>query len=401
MYSFNTIPEAIEDIKNGKIIIVVDDEDRENEGDFIVSGKKVTGETMNFIATYGKGLICTPISEKIAKRLGLDPMVANNTDNHETAFTVSVDHMDTTTGISAFERAFTVNKMADKNSKPSDFRRPGHVFPLISKPMGVLERNGHTEATVDFMKLAGLEEIGICCEIMAEDGHMARTPELMEIAKKYDLRIVTIKSLIEYIENNVKVIEKAITTKLPTKYGIFDVSGYYDRETGKEHIALYMGNIDNGEPVLARIHSQCLTGDTLGSLKCDCGQQLDFALKNIAKEKRGVLLYMEQEGRGIGLINKLRAYELQRNGMDTVEANLALGFPEDLRKYNCAGQILEDLGVKSINLMTNNPDKIEKIQEAGIVVNRRIPIEVAHSSEADFYMETKKNKMGHILKLEA
>ncbi len=401
MYSFNTIPEAIEDIKNGKMIIVVDDEDRENEGDFIVSGEKVTGEIMNFIATYGKGLICTPISEKIAERLGLEPMVANNTDNHETAFTVSVDHVDTTTGISAFERAFTVNKMADKNSKPSDFRRPGHVFPLISKPMGVLERNGHTEATVDFMKLAGLEEIGICCEIMSEDGHMARTPELMKIAKQNDLKIVTIESLIEYIENNVKVIEKAITTKLPTKYGTFDVSGYYDKETGREHIALYMGNINDGEPVLARIHSQCLTGDTLGSLKCDCGQQLDFALKNIAKEKRGVLLYMEQEGRGIGLINKLKAYELQRNGMDTVEANLALGFPEDLRKYNCAGQILQDLGVKSINLMTNNPDKIEKIQEAGIIVNKRIPIEVEHSSEADFYMETKKVKMGHILKLEA
>ena len=401
MYSFNTIPEAIEDIKNGKMIIVVDDEDRENEGDFIVSGEKVTGEIMNFIATYGKGLICTPISEKIAERLGLEAMVANNTDNHETAFTVSVDHVDTTTGISAFERAFTVNKMADKNSKPSDFRRPGHVFPLISKPMGVLERNGHTEATVDFMKLAGLEEIGICCEIMSEDGHMARTPELMKIAKQNDLKIVTIESLIEYIENNVKVIEKAITTKLPTKYGTFDVSGYYDKETGKEHIALYMGNINDGEPVLARIHSQCLTGDTLGSLKCDCGQQLDFALKNIAKEKRGVLLYMEQEGRGIGLINKLKAYELQRNGMDTVEANLALGFPEDLRKYNCAGQILQDLGVKSINLMTNNPDKIEKIQEAGIIVNKRIPIEVEHSSDADFYMETKKVKMGHILKLEA
>lgn len=401
MYKFNTVPEALEDIKAGKIIIVVDDENRENEGDFIVSGEMVTGESMNFIATYGKGLICTPISVEIAQRLGLDPMVSHNTDNHETAFTVSVDHIDTTTGISAYERATTVNKMADKNSKPEDFRRPGHVFPLIAKPMGVLERNGHTEATVDIMKLAGLEEIGICCEIMSEDGHMARTPELMDMAEKFGMKIITVESLIEYIENNIKVIEKAVTTTLPTKYGIFNVSGYYDKETGKEHIALYMGNIADGEPVLTRIHSQCLTGDTLGSLKCDCGQQLDFALKNIAKEKRGVLLYMEQEGRGIGLVNKLKAYELQSKGMDTVEANLALGFPEDMRKYNCAGQILEDLGVKTIDLMTNNPDKISKIKDTGIVVNKRIPIEVCHSSEADFYMETKKNKMGHILKLEA
>ena len=400
MYSFNTIPEAIEDIKNGKIIIVVDDEDRENEGDFIVSGEKVTGETMNFIATYGKGLICTPISEKIAKRLGLDPMVANNTDNHETAFTVSVDHMDTTTGISAFERAFTVNKMADKNSKPSDFRRPGHVFPLISKPMGVLERNGHTEATVDFMKLAGLEEIGICCEIMAEDGHMARTPELMEIAKKYDLRIVTIKSLIEYIENNVKVIEKAITTKLPTKYGIFDVSGYYDRETGKEHIALYMGNIDNGEPVLARIHSQCLTGDTLGSLKCDCGQQLDKAMKMIAENGSGVLLYMRQEGRGIGLVNKLKAYHLQDNGMDTLDANLALGFQGDLREYYIGAQILRDLGIKSLHLLTNNPDKVYQLEDYGMKISSRVPIEIEANPYDSFYLKTKKDRMGHILNME-
>ena len=400
MYSFNTIPEAIEDIKKGKIIIVVDDENRENEGDFIVSGEKVTGESMNFIATYGKGLICTPISAKIAERLGLEPMVANNTDNHETAFTVSVDHIDTTTGISAYERAFTVNKMAEKHTNPKEFRRPGHVFPLIAKPMGVLERNGHTEATVDLMKLAGLEEIGICCEIMSEDGHMARTPELIEMAEKFNLKIITVENLIRYIENNTKIIEKAVSTQLPTKYGTFNVSGYYDKETGKEHIALYMGNIDNGEPVLARIHSQCLTGDTLGSLKCDCGQQLDFALQKIANEKRGILLYMEQEGRGIGLINKLKAYELQRNGMDTVEANLALGFPEDMRKYNSAGQIFKDLGIKTIDLMTNNPDKIEKIQNAGIVVHKRIAIEVSHSAEADFYMETKKSKMGHILKLE-
>ncbi len=396
-YKFNTIPEAIEDIRNGKMIIVVDDEGRENEGDLIMAAEKVTGEAMNFIATYAKGLICLPTAKEIAEKLKIEEMCKVNTDNHCTAFTETIDHVDTTTGISAFERAYTVNKFVCDDAKPEDFRRPGHIFPLIAKERGVLERNGHTEATVDLARLAGLKPAGICCEIMSDDGNMARTPELMELSKKWGLKIITVEALIEYIKENHCNIEKAVTATLPTKYGTFKINGYYDRNNGQHHVALYMGDIADGNPVLTRVHSECLTGDALGSIKCDCGQQYDAAMKMIAKEGRGVLVYMRQEGRGIGLINKLKAYALQEQGMDTVEANLALGFPEDMRNYDIAAQILGDLGVKEVNLMTNNPDKIEKLKENGIAVKERIAIQVEHYKEADFYLHTKKAKMGHIL----
>jgi 3,4-dihydroxy 2-butanone 4-phosphate synthase/GTP cyclohydrolase II len=396
-YKFNTIAEAVEDIRNGKMIIVVDNEDRENEGDIIMAAEKVTGEAMNFIATYAKGLICLPTSKEIAEKLKIEEMCKVNTDNHCTAFTETIDHVDTTTGISAFERAYTVNKFVCDDAKPEDFRRPGHIFPLIAKERGVLERNGHTEATVDLARLAGLKPAGICCEIMSDDGHMARTPELMEMSKKWGLKIITVEALIEYIKENNCSIEKAVTTTLPTRYGIFKVNGYYDRNNGQHHLALYMGDIADGEPVLARVHSECLTGDALGSVKCDCGQQYDAAMKKIAETGRGVLVYMRQEGRGIGLINKLKAYALQEQGMDTVEANLALGFPEDLRNYDIAAQILGDLEVNEVKLMTNNPDKIKKLEENGVKIIERVPIQVEHYKEADFYLHTKKAKMGHIL----
>ena len=398
MFKFNTIEEAIEDIKNGKIVIVVDDEDRENEGDLIMAAEKVTTETMNFIVTYAKGLVCLPADASMINRLNLPQMVENNTDNHCTAFTVAIDHVDTTTGISAEERAYTVRKFADETSKPEDFRRPGHMFPLLAKSGGVLERNGHTEATVDLMKLAGLKPAGICCEIIKDDGTMARLDDLIEFSKKHNLKLISIAELAEYIKANSFPLRKAVSTKLMTKYGEFNINGYVDNE-GREHLALYMGDISNGEPVLCRVHSECLTGDALGSAKCDCGQQYDEAMKRIAKEGRGALLYMRQEGRGIGLINKLKAYELQRQGMDTVEANLALGFPEDMRKYDKAAEILRDLGINKIKLMTNNPDKIHKLQELGIEITERVPIIVHHSHSADFYMHTKQEKMGHLLNL--
>ncbi len=398
MFKFNTIEEAIEDIKNGKIIIVVDDEDRENEGDLIMAAEKVTTETMNFIVTYAKGLVCLPADASMINRLNLPQMVENNTDNHCTAFTVAIDHVDTTTGISAEERAYTVRKFADETSKPEDFRRPGHMFPLLAKSGGVLERNGHTEATVDLMKLAGLKPAGICCEIIKDDGTMARLDDLIEFSKKHNLKLISIAELAEYIRANSFPLRKAVSTKLMTKYGEFNINGYVDNE-GREHLALYMGDISNGEPVLCRVHSECLTGDALGSAKCDCGQQYDEAMKRIAKEGRGALLYMRQEGRGIGLINKLKAYELQRQGMDTVEANLALGFPEDMRKYDKAAEILRDLGINRVRLMTNNPDKIHKLQELGIEITERVPIIVHHSHSADFYMHTKQEKMGHLLNL--
>ncbi len=398
MFKFNTIEEAIEDIKNGKIVIVVDDEDRENEGDLIMAAEKVTTETMNFIVTYAKGLVCLPADASMINRLNLPQMVENNTDNHCTAFTVAIDHVDTTTGISAEERAYTVRKFADETSKPEDFRRPGHMFPLLAKSGGVLERNGHTEATVDLMKLAGLKPAGICCEIIKDDGTMARLDDLIEFSKKHNLKLISIAELAEYIKANSFPLRKAVSTKLMTKYGEFNINGYVDNE-GREHLALYMGDISNGEPVLCRVHSECLTGDALGSAKCDCGQQYDEAMKRIAREGRGALLYMRQEGRGIGLINKLKAYELQRQGMDTVEANLALGFPEDMRKYDKAAEILRDLGINKIKLMTNNPDKIHKLQELGIEITERVPIIVHHSHSADFYMHTKQEKMGHLLNL--
>lgn len=397
MININTVEEALEDIRQGKIIIVADDEDRENECDLIASAELCTTETLNFMATHAKGLICLPSDESIIKRLDLPQMVNNNTDNHCTAFTVSIDHISTTTGISAEERAITAVKFADFNSKPSDFRRPGHMFPLLAKPKGVLERQGHTEATVDLCMLAGLKPCGLCCEIMKSDGTMARLKDIGELQQRYNLKLITIEALVEYIKE--KALKREISTMLSTKYGEFHINGYLDTLTGKEHIAMYIGDITDGNPVLCRIHSECLTGDALGSVKCDCGQQYDEAMKRIAEKGRGILLYMRQEGRGIGLINKLKAYELQRQGMDTVEANIALGFPEDMRKYDRAAEILRDLGVSKIQLMTNNPDKVEKLTALGIEITERIPIIVKHSHNADFYMHTKQEKMGHILNL--
>ncbi len=401
MFEYNTVAEAIEDIRQGKMIIVTDDEGRENEGDLVMAAEKVTGEAINFIATYAKGLICMPASKAMLNRFNLKQMVDVNTDNHCTAFTVSIDHINTTTGISAYERAETILKFTDDNAKPQDFRRPGHIFPLAAKDGGVLEREGHTEATVDLARLAGLKPCGICCEIMREDGTMARTPDLIKFAQKYGLKFITIKALKDYITENGLYIENAVTTTLPTDFGEFNISGFIDHRTGEHHIALTMGNIADGKSVLTRLHSECLTGDVLSSHRCDCGSQYKTALKAIARQGRGILLYMRQEGRGIGLINKLKAYKLQNEGMDTVEANLALGFPEDMRSYDTAAYMLKALGVSSVRLMTNNPLKIQGLEEYGIKVVKRIPIEVSHSHTADFYMHTKKTKMGHILFNEA
>lgn len=395
---FNTIDEAVLALKNGEMIVVIDDENRENEGDLIMAGETVTGEAMNFIATYGKGLICTPIDEETAQRLQLEQMVSKNTDNHSTAFTVAIDHNDTTTGISAFERAFTIRKMCEDNAKPEDFRRPGHIFPLTARKGGVLVRRGHTEATVDLVKLAGFKGIGICCEIIDDDGHMMRTTKLIEFAKKNNLKIITIDALVNYMYTKLYPIEKVAEASLPTEYGIFKMTGYYDNVTGKEHVALTMGELKENDPTLLRVHSECLTGDVFGSLKCDCGNQLKEALKRISNEKKGALIYMRQEGRGIGLLNKIKAYSLQEQGMDTVEANIALGFPEDMRSYNSTAQIIKMLGLNKIKLMTNNPDKIQGLESCGIEITERIPIEVKHGHEADFYMKTKRIKMNHILK---
>lgn len=398
MSIFNKIEDAIEDIKNGKIVIVADDEDRENEGDLIMAAEKVTTEDMNFIITYAKGLVCLPADPSIIKRLDLPQMVEENTDNHSTAFTVAIDHINTTTGVSAEERAYTVRAFADPHSLPQDFRRPGHMFPLLAKEGGVLERNGHTEATVDLMKLAGLTPAGICCEIIKEDGTMARLDYLLKFSREHNLKIISIADLAQYIKEHKTGLKKEITTKLMTKYGEFNISAYVDNN-GSPHLALYKGNITDGFPVLCRVHSECLTGDALGSAKCDCGQQYDEAMKKIAKEGRGILLYMRQEGRGIGLVNKLKAYELQRQGLDTVEANIALGFPDDMRKYDLAAEILRDLGVNKVKLMTNNPDKINKLNDLGIEITERVPIIVKHNHSADFYMHTKQEKMGHILNI--